>query len=372
MLLSDEYNELADVWSLGITAFELAVGEPPHAKLHSMRAAVKIPQSAPPTLPDPETWSGEFKSFIALSLTKDPTRRPSAEALLQHPFIVRAAEPTVLQPMVAQRERDAASSQRKAADVGSGDSLDSLDEVAAAPLSKAQMQPKTQPQAQPHTQAARQASQTQQASSAPAGSQANASDRDMQRGELGSSGSAYRSRNDVNDERGATGRSIQQQQQQQPEDGALDDTHTRTLPHPEPTADSDASPPGRLRLMQATQLAQEQQQTHVLHERSRHSSQHEADESARSSASNASSSTRRFFPSLPSAAASSHSSSLHSPASTSPSSSSQCRDEADGEWAEASSGARQADGRSKLASGATPFQRTPNGEARHERTPTYS
>ena len=74
VLLSDEYNELADVWSLGITAYELAVGEPPHAKLHSMRAAVKIPQSAPPTLPDPDTWSSDFHSFLAACLPEHDTR----------------------------------------------------------------------------------------------------------------------------------------------------------------------------------------------------------------------------------------------------------------------------------------------------------
>ena len=49
VLMSDDYNELADIWSLGITAYELAIGEPPHAKLHSMRAALKIPMSPPPT-----------------------------------------------------------------------------------------------------------------------------------------------------------------------------------------------------------------------------------------------------------------------------------------------------------------------------------
>ena len=44
VLTSDDYDEKADIWSLGITAYELAIGEPPHAKLHSMRAALKIPQ----------------------------------------------------------------------------------------------------------------------------------------------------------------------------------------------------------------------------------------------------------------------------------------------------------------------------------------
>ena len=64
VLLSDDYDELADVWGLGITAYELAIGEPPHAKLHSMRAALKIPQAAPPTLPDPHQWTHSFHDFL--------------------------------------------------------------------------------------------------------------------------------------------------------------------------------------------------------------------------------------------------------------------------------------------------------------------
>ena len=110
VLQSDEYNELADVWGLGITAYELAIGEPPHARLHSMRAAVKIPQADPPQLPDADTWSNEFHSFLAGCLVKDPTRRPSAEQLLQHPFVLHASQPSVLLPMI---ERSIAWSSRR-------------------------------------------------------------------------------------------------------------------------------------------------------------------------------------------------------------------------------------------------------------------
>ena len=98
--MSDDYNELADIWSLGITAYELAIGEPPHAKLHSMRAALKIPMSPPPTLPDPTHWSEGFHSFLRSCLVKDFHQRPSAVDLLSHPFIVGAANASVLMDMV--------------------------------------------------------------------------------------------------------------------------------------------------------------------------------------------------------------------------------------------------------------------------------
>jgi len=102
VLMSDDYNELADIWSLGITAYELAVGEPPHAKLHSMRAALKIPMSAPPTLPDPAHWSESFHAFIRSCLVKDFHARPSAIDLLSHPFIAGAPNASVLMDMVRQ------------------------------------------------------------------------------------------------------------------------------------------------------------------------------------------------------------------------------------------------------------------------------
>jgi serine/threonine protein kinase len=100
VLMSDDYNELADIWSLGITAYELAIGEPPHAKLHSMRAALKIPMSPPPTLPDPTHWSQDFHSFLASCLVKDFNNRPSAAQLLSHPFISKAPPHHVLQDIV--------------------------------------------------------------------------------------------------------------------------------------------------------------------------------------------------------------------------------------------------------------------------------
>jgi serine/threonine protein kinase len=100
-LLSDSYSELVDIWSLGITAYELAVGQPPHAELHSLRAALKIPASAPPTLPHPARFSPDFHAFLRSCLVKDWRQRPSAAELLRHPFILNNRSPnSILLPMV--------------------------------------------------------------------------------------------------------------------------------------------------------------------------------------------------------------------------------------------------------------------------------
>ena len=87
VLEGKQYDAKADIWSLAITAYELAVGQPPHSNIHPLRAIFVIPTAPPPTLPDPETWSEEFKDFLAKCLQMNPADRPTASQLLQHPFV---------------------------------------------------------------------------------------------------------------------------------------------------------------------------------------------------------------------------------------------------------------------------------------------
>lgn len=94
VLTQASYDTKADIWSLGITAIEIACGAPPLNRIHPMRALVLIPSRPPPTLPNPGDFSENFNDFIAKCLTKDPSKRPSAEELLNHPFI--KGSPTIL------------------------------------------------------------------------------------------------------------------------------------------------------------------------------------------------------------------------------------------------------------------------------------
>ncbi|XP_053504347.1 mitogen-activated protein kinase kinase kinase kinase 6 isoform X2 [Ictalurus furcatus] len=85
------YNQLCDIWAVGITAIELAELQPPMFDLHPMRALMLMSKSSfqSPKLKDKTKWSREFHYFIKMALTKSPRKRPTAEKLLQHAFITQ-------------------------------------------------------------------------------------------------------------------------------------------------------------------------------------------------------------------------------------------------------------------------------------------
>uniref|UniRef100_A0A8C6UKA3 Mitogen-activated protein kinase kinase kinase kinase n=1 Tax=Neogobius melanostomus TaxID=47308 RepID=A0A8C6UKA3_9GOBI len=77
------YNQLCDIWAVGITAIELAELQPPMFDLHPMR----YHNFQPPKLKDKIRWTNNFHHFVKLALTKNTKKRPTAEKLLQHPFV---------------------------------------------------------------------------------------------------------------------------------------------------------------------------------------------------------------------------------------------------------------------------------------------
>ncbi|XP_034933693.1 neither inactivation nor afterpotential protein C isoform X2 [Chelonus insularis] len=81
------YDTRADVWSIGITAIELAEGKAPFESMHATRALFQIVRNPPPSLYRPANWSDNFIDFINECLEKNPENRPVMAEILEHPFL---------------------------------------------------------------------------------------------------------------------------------------------------------------------------------------------------------------------------------------------------------------------------------------------
>ncbi|CAX43713.1 N-rich kinase, putative [Candida dubliniensis CD36] len=78
----DTYNSKADIWSLGITIYEIATGNPPYCDKDASWAMQLISKSTPPRLEGRE-FSSALKECIALCLDENPEERPSADDLMK-------------------------------------------------------------------------------------------------------------------------------------------------------------------------------------------------------------------------------------------------------------------------------------------------
>lgn len=88
VITSSRYDAKADVWSLGITAIELADSAPPHSALHPMKVLFVVPGAPPPVLA--AGGSDDFKRFLARCLSKEQEERPTASQLETDPFVLQA------------------------------------------------------------------------------------------------------------------------------------------------------------------------------------------------------------------------------------------------------------------------------------------
>ncbi|KAF7340002.1 Serine/threonine-protein kinase fray2 [Mycena venus] len=119
VIQAQQYDSSADIWSFGITALELTQGRPPRSRESTQRILLKTIQEAPPTL-DREggayKYSRAFKEMVESCLVKDPSKRPSAEELLQSPFFKSSKKKSYLvgailkdlPPLTSRQERRAA------------------------------------------------------------------------------------------------------------------------------------------------------------------------------------------------------------------------------------------------------------------------
>lgn len=127
---AEGYDMKADIWSLAITAIELAEGKPPLFEIASLRVIFLIPARDPPKFQNPGKWSKEFNDFLSVCLQKNPHDRPTSKEVLNHPFIKKGVKNQHLLKQLVQgtlpaltsaREKKKKEEQKKAADESDDD-----------------------------------------------------------------------------------------------------------------------------------------------------------------------------------------------------------------------------------------------------------
>ena len=71
----------SDVWSFGITMYELVEGKNPFEDVMSNKVKAAICDKDPPSLSS-DKWSADFVDFVSKCLVKDVKERPSVDALM--------------------------------------------------------------------------------------------------------------------------------------------------------------------------------------------------------------------------------------------------------------------------------------------------
>lgn len=100
----EAYTVSSDVWSLGLTLMELAMGyfpfehkNPDGSMFTPIELYLAIVNNPVPELRDENgvVWSASFRHFLKCCLEKDPTLRPTPKQLLSHPWVVASAKKPV-------------------------------------------------------------------------------------------------------------------------------------------------------------------------------------------------------------------------------------------------------------------------------------
>ena len=101
VISENKYGKKTDIWSLGITAIELAEMEPPYSHIHPFRAMYVIKNKPAQGLTNPEQWTPEFNNFVERCLKINPKERPNAKDLLNDEFIARVRGNGIICELVA-------------------------------------------------------------------------------------------------------------------------------------------------------------------------------------------------------------------------------------------------------------------------------
>ncbi|KAI9491321.1 hypothetical protein BDB00DRAFT_834015 [Zychaea mexicana] len=84
-----------DIWSLGCCIVQMATGRRPWSTLENEWSVMYHVVTGHPPLPDASQLSHEGIDFLKKCFTRNPTKRPTAQELLQHPWITSFLEDNV-------------------------------------------------------------------------------------------------------------------------------------------------------------------------------------------------------------------------------------------------------------------------------------
>ena len=86
---SPGYSILSDVWSFGISLYEMSTGDFPYGHFtNAFEQVTRVVEGAPPKLPDNFPYSECYRDFLSSCLRKNPKERPKYLQLLEDPFLL--------------------------------------------------------------------------------------------------------------------------------------------------------------------------------------------------------------------------------------------------------------------------------------------
>jgi serine/threonine protein kinase len=101
LIRGHEYGPKVDIWSLGIMVREMMEGEPPYMEYPPLRALFLITTKGIPPINDEQKYSQQLLRFYYRCLEKEVEKRPTAEELLQDPFMDMCCTGQEFVPVIA-------------------------------------------------------------------------------------------------------------------------------------------------------------------------------------------------------------------------------------------------------------------------------
>lgn len=112
MTQNSNFGVSADIYSLGITALELAYNQTPFDNWTPLKVLLCKQQFPCPAIKSEKTMSKSFHKFIYACLQKNPNSRPTVHELLDYSFIKQAKNNLYLENLILKLVNDRTSFSR--------------------------------------------------------------------------------------------------------------------------------------------------------------------------------------------------------------------------------------------------------------------